>query len=176
MTKSLIDNFHNFADLKLPLTRSQEVFSFTNSILIIRIRIKITLFSLFGINLLFSQIAVGFEFFPHSFRNILIGQQFITICDNFQIFRTLNSNIIRFFSLGEIFLNLKNITLNLFRLLGNLITRELNKLRTLRNIRVFRIATSLVGKSFIEISLRIGNFLFVLHTHHLNRGESRVVG
>lgn len=176
MTKGLIDNFHNFADLKLPLTRSQEVFSFTNSILIIRIRIKITLFSLFGINHFLRQLFIGSYLLLHLLGNILIGQQFITICDNFQIFRTLDSNIIRFFSLNKTFLNLKNITLNLFRLLGDLITSKLNKLRTLRNIRIFRIATSLVGKSLIEISLRIGNFLFVLHTHHLNRSESRVVG
>ena len=161
--------------LYLYFTVAQIILSLAISILQISISIKIALFSLFGINLLFNQIAVGFEFFPHSFRNILIGQQFITICDNFQIFRTLNSNIIRFFSLSEIFLNLKNITLNLFRLLGNLITRELNKLRTLRNIRVFRIATSLVGKSFIEISLRIGNFLFVLQTRVIRNSRNRAI-
>ena len=53
---------------------------------------------------------------------------------------------------------------------------KIEQLQTLRNIRVFRIATSLVGKSLIEIRLRVSNLPLILHTHHLNRSESRVVG
>ena len=72
-------------------------------------------------------------------------------------------------------MDLKNIALNFFRLLGDFITRKLNKLRTLCNIRVFRITASFIGKSIIKISLRVSNLLLILRTHHLNRGESRMV-
>ena len=150
--------------------------TFTNLILRFSLRVKITLFSLFSTNHFLRQFLVSLQLFLHFFGNILVGQQFITIRNNFQEFCTLNSNIIRFFSRGKTFLDLQNISLNFFRFLGDLITRKLNKLRTLCNIRVFRITASFIGKSIIKISLRIGNFLFITRTHHLNRSESRVVG
>ena len=150
--------------------------TFTSLILRISLSIKITLFSLFSINHFLRQFLVGLQLFPHFFGNILVGQQFITIRNNFQVFCTLNSNIIRFFSRDKIFLNLQNISLNFFRFLGDFITRKLNKLRTLCNIRVFRITASFIGKSIIKISLRISNFPLILRTHHLNRSKSRVIG
>ena len=172
---NLLRDLFNLVVRKRLSQSSEIVLCFRLSNIIFSIRIKITLFSRFSINHFLRQFLVSLQLFLHFFGNFLVGQQFITIRNNFQEFRTLNSNIIRFFSLSEIFLNLKNITLNLFRLLGNLITRELNKLRTLRNIRVFRIATSLVGKSFIEISLRIGNFLFVLQTRVIRNSRNRAI-
>ena len=133
------------------------------------------LFRLFSIKLLLRELFVGYQLLSHSFSRIRISQQFITICDNLQIFRTLNSNIVRLFSLGKTFLDLKNIALNFFRLLGDFIARKLDDLRPLCNIRIFRITAGLIGKSFIKISLRISDLLLVLRTHHFNRSKSRMV-
>ena len=173
---NLLRDLFNLVVRKRLSQSSEVVLCFRLSIIIFSIRIKITLFSLFSINHFLRQFLVSLQFFLHFFGNILVGQQFITIRNNFQEFRTLNSNIIRFFSRGKIFLNLQNISLNFFRFLGDFITRKLNKLRTLCNIRVFRITASFIGKSIIKISLRVSNLPLILHTHHLNRSKSRVVG
>ena len=172
---NLLRDLFNLVVRKRLSQSSEVVLCFRLSIIIFSIRIKITLFSLFSINHFLRQFLVSLQLFLHFFGNILVGQQFITIRNNFQVFCTLNSNIIRFFSCGKIFLNLQNISLNSFRFLGDFITRKLNKLRTLCNIRVFRITASFIGKSVIEISLRIRDLFLILHTHHFNRSKSRVI-
>ena len=173
---NLLRDLFNLVVRKRLSQSSEVVFCFRLSIIIFSIRIKITLFSLFGINHFLRQFLVGLQLFLHFFGNIPVGQQFITIRNNFQEFCSLNSNIIRFFSLDKAFLNLKNISLNFFRFLGDFITRKLNNLRTLCNIRIFRITASFIGKSLIEISLRISDLFLILRTHHFNRSKSRVVG
>lgn len=66
--------------------------------------------------------------------------------------------------------------MNLFTLLFDERPIEIQFLLLLCNVRIFRITTSLVGFSIIKINNRISNFRIVFQTHHLNRGESRVVG
>ena len=65
--------------------------------------------------------------------------------------------------------------MNSLRFLGEFRTIKIKQLQTLRNIRVFRITASFIGKSLIEISLRISDLFLILRTHHFNRSKSRVI-
>ena len=156
-------------------SRSQKIFRLANSIFIFCISIKTTLLRLLGIDLRLDQLSLLLEVKFHFLGYFLISPQFINFCHSFK------QNLLFYLQIRFIYgslilaINLINRLLNLLALLLNERPIELKFLLLLRNTRIFRIAASLIGKSFIKISLRISDLFLILRTHHFNRSKSRVV-
>lgn len=156
-------------------SRSQKIFRLANSIFIFCISIKTTLLRLLGIDLRLDQLSLLLKVKFHFLGYFLISQQFINFCHSFK--QNLPFYLQIRFIYGSLILaiNFINRLLNLLALLLNERPIELKFLLLLRNTRIFRIAASLIGKSFIKISLRISDLFLILRTHHFNRSKSRVV-
>ena len=156
-------------------SRSQKIFRLANSIFIFCISVKTTLLRLLGIDLRLNQISLLFKVSFHLLGNFLVNQQFINFRHSFKQNLLFYLQIHFIYSSLILTINLINRLLNLLALLLNERPIEIKFLLSLRNIRIFRIAASLIGKSFIKISLRISDLFLILRTYHFNRSKSRVV-